>query len=336
MTLSTDVKRRRHFQAFCNNKRIKMKSNVLYRKNKGLTVDEYSEKVKNTEVVEPDIVLASQSSLFPQKEAALKIIEYKEEVRSSTPSKRITDDQLLEKIQITNVTTQHMVEQNTGQLKTIAEKVEKVLENTTPKKRRTNKAQILRDPVPKTMLEIILQSPRPKACHRLSWSRFLVTSTLLYFTGLRVSELACVTEDMIQQIVDDKEINFYQPKVNQYRKIRFTDVAVERIKKVFDENKDILFEKNSVIYPVENSKAESTEKFTKSINKYLKIFNTEHNKKITSHLFRVAYVTNLLKYAPAHMAQKLIGHADIRSTMKYSRYELDPETTDSILKQMFD
>jgi len=50
----------------------------------------------------------------------------------------------------------------------------------------------------------------------------------------------------------------------------------------------------------------------------------------------VAFVSNALKHTSAHNTQKLIGHADIRSTMKYSRYELYPKEEELILKQMFE
>lgn len=243
---------------------------------------------------------------------------------------------MLEKIQLTNITTQHMVEQNAGQLQSIGEKVDKVLETVTPKKRVTNKAQLLRDPVQKTMVDTIMHAPKPKACHSLTWARFQLTTVLLFFTGLRISEVACVNEDMINEILKYGTITFYQKKVNKQRPVRFPPQSLDSIKKVFEKNKDIVFENNKVIYPLENSRDGRANKFGSSINKYLKVFNIEHNKKITSHSFRVAYVTNCLKITTPQNAQQLIGHSDIRSIMKYSRYELDPEKQDIILKQMFE
>lgn len=129
------------------------------------------------------------------------------------------------------------------------------------------------------------------------------------------------------EIVEEGQITFYQSNVNKHKRINFQRITagINTIKFVFDKNKDILFEKNPVIFPVQKIKRESTEKFTKSINKYLKLFTNQHNKKITINSFRVAYLTNSLKYGTAHMAQKLIGHADIRSTMKYISYEVNPK-----------
>jgi len=186
------------------------------------------------------------------------------------------------------------------------------------------------------MLETIMHASKPKACHKLSWARFQVTAVLLFFTGLRVNELALFSKEMILEILDQGKITFYQAKVNKYRTVRFTSHGIKAIKLVFDKNHEILFKQNSVLFPTHTSKAETTEKFTKSINKYLKMFNKEHNKKISSHYFCIAFVTNSLKHTTAQNAQKLIGHADIRSTMKYSRHELEPEEEDIILNQMFE
>lgn len=49
----------------------------------------------------------------------------------------------------------------------LKEQKTEVVTNTTPKKITTNKAQILRDPVPQSMLEDIIISEKPKGVHRL-------------------------------------------------------------------------------------------------------------------------------------------------------------------------
>ncbi len=60
-------------------------------------------------------------------------------------------------------------------------------------------------------------------------------------------------------------------------------------------------------------------------------------------LYRVVYVTKSLNHITAHLnhttahkVQQLVGHADIRSTMKYSRYQLDVAEEKDILDKMFD
>ena len=78
-----------------------------------------------------------------------------------------------------------------------------------------------------------------------------------------------------------------------------------------------------MIFPLPPSEKTKVEKFTKNVNKFLAIFPKKHKIKVSSHSFRIAYVTKSSNHTTAHKAQQLIGHADIRSTMKYSRYMFD-------------
>lgn len=336
MDLPSNVKTTRDLQVFCDKRRIKMNSQALYSGNQGLTPDEARRQLKESTVVEPEILLARSGTKFPEIEAVEKIKIYQRDVRFAQPSQRIGDSDMLEKIQITNITTQHMVEEQSSQIKAISENVTKVLDRVTPKKRITNKAQILRDPVPKSMLERILNAPKPKHVHNLSWARFQMTATILFFTGLRISEVAPVTQEMIQEVVEQGKLTFYQPKVNKHRTIRFTSHGINTIKKVFNKTKKVIFDKNEVLFPLPESNRKNVEKFTASINKLLRLFNDDDSKKISSHSFRVAFVSNALKHTSAHNTQILVGHADIRSTMKYSRHELEQKEEKGILTKMFD
>ena len=334
--LPSNVKTTRYLQFLVEQRREKMNNEALYAKNNGLIVNETIKQLSESDVVEPEIIYAREGTHFLETVAAEEIKQYKKDVRFAKLSKRIEDSDQLDKMQLTNITTQHMVEAQGLQIKAIGEKVNKVLERVTPKKRTTNKALIMRDPVPKSMLERILKASRPKGIHQLTWARFQVTSTILFFTGLRIGEVAPVTEEMLEEIVEQGTMTFYQPKVNKYRTIRFTSYGVETIKRVFLKNIKIIFDHNKALYPLPESSKNNIEKFTGIMNKLLSLFNDDKSKKISSHSFRVAFVSNALKHTSAHNTQKLIGHADIRSTMKYSRYELDPEEEQEILKQMFE
>lgn len=62
------------------------------------------------------------------------------------------------------------------------------------------------------------------------------------------------------------------------------------------------------------------------INTYLQPYAKQFNLKLTSHSFRINFVTELLKHeVPTHLAQELVGHADIRLTMFYKRYTTTDE-----------
>ena len=334
--LPSNVKTTRDLQHLVEKRRIKMNNEALYTKNQGLTVAETIKQYDKSNVVEPEILSAREGTLFPETEAAKAIKQYKKEVKISALSEPITALEILDKVQITGMTTQHLMDNQSVQIDGIHDKLDQVLTTIKPKKRQTNKVQFLRDPVPKSMLETILKAPKPKGTHELSWARFKVTVAILFFTGLRISEVAAVSEEMLLEIVENGSMTFYQPKVNKYRTIRFTSHGVNTIKQVFNKNKKIIFNYNKVLFPLSESNRNNIEKFTTVINKLLKTFNNNPKKKITSHSFRVGFVSTALQHTSAHKTQKLIGHADIRSTMKYSRYELDPKEEESFLNQMFE
>lgn len=49
-----------------------------------------------------------------------------------------------------------------------------------------HKAQILRDPLSETIYQTILNSEPPTGYNKKNWAIFKVTSTTLFYTGLRV------------------------------------------------------------------------------------------------------------------------------------------------------
>lgn len=83
-----------------------------------------------------------------------------------------------------------------------------------------------------------MNTPKSKKAHDKSWGHFLITSAILFYGGLRLNEIAILTEVDIQQIIHEKKLYIYQKKVNQYREIRFIDSSIFYIKKAFEENKD--------------------------------------------------------------------------------------------------
>lgn len=114
----------RDLQALVDKRRNKMNSEALYHKNQGLTVNETVKQLSESNVIEPEVLLLKvqgfQKLKLPNR---LNLTE----VRFAKLSNRIEDSYLLDKIQITNMTTQHMVEKQYVELKAIGDNVNKVL-----------------------------------------------------------------------------------------------------------------------------------------------------------------------------------------------------------------
>jgi len=171
-----------------------------------------------TTLVEPEMVLASNDLRFLDQGALEGVYQYRNDVRYGSKGIPGPVKQQLDDIQFSADMTSYKMDKP-------LERLEEIDNNTKPRKRKTNKAQILRDPVPNSMLEDILKNDKPKASHQLTWSRFQLASVILFFSGLRINEIACINKEMIQSIIDNSHMDFYQSKVNKYRTIRFTEAA---------------------------------------------------------------------------------------------------------------
>lgn len=100
LDLPQNVKRTRDLQTFCDKKRITMNAKAPYDKNRGLTPNEFEKLVETTKVVEPDIVLANNTTRFPDDGARDSILKYREDLRFGSPSFPQPSQQALDDIQI--------------------------------------------------------------------------------------------------------------------------------------------------------------------------------------------------------------------------------------------
>jgi hypothetical protein len=71
------------------------------------------------------------------------------------------------------------------------------------------------------------------------------------------------------------------------------------------------------------------------INKYLKPYANKHNVIIKSHLFIINLITQLLKKTSINNAQQMVGHVNIRSTVRYNKYKINKKHELSILNYAF-
>lgn len=200
---------------------------------------------------------------------------------------------------------------------TIYEVAQKIKQHLKPKPKMSHKAQITRDPLSATVYEAILNDERPARANKLNWARFRVTSTVLFYTGLRINEICYMTPQMIDDFCTKQKCSFYQSKVKKERAVLLPPHAVESFKRI-KEDIAIVYRNYDVLYPID---PKWRHKFPEMINKYLQPYAKKFNLRLTSHSFRINFVIDLLRHeVPTHVTQELIGHNDIRSTMSYKRY----------------
>jgi hypothetical protein len=72
----------------------------------------------------------------------------------------------------------------------------------------------------------------------------------------------------------------------------------------------------------------------RSLNGFIKLAVPKFNLNLSSHSFRVNYITSLLRSTPIERVSKIIGHADIRTTCRYDRYIIDEESLQEKLSNL--
>lgn len=191
-----------------------------------------------------------------------------------------------------------------------------------PKLKISHKAQIARDPLSETVYEAILNAERPAGANKLNWARFKVTSTVLFYTGLRINEVRLMTKEMLDDLCTKQKCSFYQTKVKKHRAVLIPPHAIASFNQIQPEIAKV-YESSEFLYPASKN---WRHKFPQMINKRLETYKKRFSLNLTSHSFRINFVTELLKHeVPTHLAQELIGHTDIRSTLKYKRYTTTDE-----------
>lgn len=190
-----------------------------------------------------------------------------------------------------------------------------------------------------------MRADRPKNTRQRTWSRFRIATVVLFFSGVRVSEAGIVTLEMLEKMKQNQRCEFFQPKVNTNRICHFPKTSIPYFKAI-ENDIDIVFDPLTpeaqkakaagftlTLYPFIST---SKDKWIALINIYLRYFFKEFNLKLTSHSFRISYITRILGHSSVDRAQKFVGHKDIRSTMTYSQYQVGDKKSLDILDTAFE
>ena len=202
-----------------------------------------------------------------------------------------------------------------------------------------HKPRPVRDSMTNTVFNAIMNSEKPKNVQGLTWHRFKITVVILYFTGLRVNEVAYTTKNTIDLLKTNLKCEFYQKKVNASRvcfipkfALPYFDKIENDINQVFDSNITKDANGQVLLYPFIES---NPYKWIKLINTNLTFFAKEFNLELKSHNFRIGYVTRILKHSSVDKAKAFVGHKDIRSTMAYNRYQIGDPNSLNVLADAF-
>lgn len=161
---------------------------------------------------------------------------------------------------------------------------------------------------------------------------------LLYFTGLRVSNLLNLKIKNIKDLI-----------YNGYTRVDLIKKGeIEHLITLSHESKKILNNHYNCFHKLykykgdedffftsvyDTKKAIHRSNFNKELNDILKIASKELNKNIKTHSFRTTYITDLLEIAPLHVVKDIIGHKVVASTEIYYRSSLTHKKSLDILNK---
>lgn len=189
------------------------------------------------------------------------------------------------------------------------------LDTLVKKNQKTPRKQLpLRDPAEHSVFHWIMRQPKAPKLWPEPFCRFRIAVTLLYHTGMRAAEVAEVTDQQIDKAIKLGQLDIILAKTRGPHRYVFTQAARKDLAQLEFERIQV-FARHTRLAASLSRKA-----WSRFINAQLQPAVQRFGLNIKSHSFRVGYITNLLKRAPVQHASVIVGHKDLRSTMKYNRY----------------
>nr|YP_009710000.1 hypothetical protein [Coleochaete scutata]QFU80105.1 hypothetical protein [Coleochaete scutata] len=179
----------------------------------------------------------------------------------------------------------------------------------------------LREAISTEIYEFLMNQQKPVNITDFVWARNRVTITILRISGLRVNEVRVLTSKQLQDSFNTKELQVYQSKTNTCRKVPLTDAGLAILKRI-EKDLELVFN-NSNEWCLGNNRAGRLmrqDDWVKIINRFIKPAAEAFDKPLSSHSFRVSYITALLKSMSIGKVRAIIGHKNIATTATYDRY----------------
>ena len=222
-----------------------------------------------------------------------------------------------------------------SQLSDLKQRVTDIRERLSAKSKRNVRVEMpLRDPASDSVYDFLMSLKRAKYINRYVWARARIAITLLRFLGLCASDAASITLKDIESGLRHGSFQVSQPKTGKYKVVVLTKSAKEVLKKLDLDIQTVFGQQyNKPLASAENStKQISKDQWIRSINRFMQPAISKFNLILTSHSFRINYITRLLKVVPLQNVKTIVGHKDIRTTERYDRFVTDPKAISQIVE----
>ena len=207
-------------------------------------------------------------------------------------------------------------------------------------KKRDKKSQTrpLRDEMKYELYQALMNTPlRGYTRHaHLERARKRVLFTLLYYTGARVNELRKLTYNDVISVIKEGRLKLVLHKQKDAIVRVLPTVGREEMEKLVPDI-DFVFKEQKYTFLGQSHRKDGEVMHEKAwvayVNREVKRVKEALNFSgvLSSHSFRVGFVTRHLKHADTHSVAKLIGHKNIGTTVKYNRYVVDEKKDREIL-----
>ena len=246
---------------------------------------------------------------------------------------------LYELIRVNPGITQEYVEKAVGPINDSLDELHFKIDQLLPKDKKQRNLQPLRDPIGNDLLPLFLANAGSGAIYQrdLKYSQLVITYTILYHTGVRINEIRTLTREDINDAIKGGQFNLIHHKTRKAHIHILSDKAIRDLRNL-ETHLKIVFDKYQYQYLFGKNKIMNRKSLIRMVNHDLKrtceLVKLPFN--IKSHSFRINLITNLLKVTSVHKVAEIIGHDDIRSTMKYQRYALSKDEIKNLLSKIED
>jgi hypothetical protein len=170
--------------------------------------------------------------------------------------------------------------------------------------------------------------------------RLKITYTLLYYLGTSATELMFFTEKDIHHLIETREVIIIDAKSNKSNQLFISQQGRETLEKIMPEIKRFFsahhFLGSITTKTQRERKTMSFRFFTALVNedikKTLEIINPMNSLRLTTHSFRIGFITKLLKNNDPDIVEEITKHKAINKGLKY---QLDLTDILNILDEAF-
>lgn len=197
-------------------------------------------------------------------------------------------------------------------------------------KRKNRKRQVSRDACTYNDYLSVLSCVKSK--DRLIEARNKVALTLLYMTGLRVSNLMNITYGHLERLLNKEDISITLVKTRQnhiQQTYPWQSAYSKLVSSIEKEIKLLIASKKEESSPFTLSR----EHLNRSLNHILDEASKLTKKNLRTHSFRINLCDQIIDKKGLHVAQKVLGHKSIVTTQLYNRTGLTKREIGSVLRE---